>query len=116
MNEWTLVYYETGRGDQPVRSFLDKLSSQERARVLDALDDLVEFGTALSMPDVRAMQGTPLWELRIRGRIQHRVFYVSMQGRRLLLLHAFTKKTQKTPSREIQTALRRLAEYQERSR
>lgn len=115
MSEWELVYYETNRGDKPVKVFLDMLSSRERARVVDALDDLEEFGTELRMPRVRPIHDTPLWELRVRGRIQHRVFYVAIRERRLLLLHAFTKKTQKTPPREFTTALRRLADYEDRN-
>lgn len=112
MDRWTLIYFETRRGDAPVRDYLDRLPSRERARVVDALDDLEEFGTSLTMPQVRLIQGTPLWELRVRGRIQHRVFYITITDRRILLLHAFTKKSQRTPPREIQTALGRLAEYQ----
>lgn len=112
MKAWTLIYFETRRGDAPVRDYLDELPSRERARVADALDDLEEFGTSLTMPQVRPLQGTPLWEVRVRGRIQHRVFYVMIEERRILLLHAFTKKSQRTPAREIQTALGRLAEFQ----
>lgn len=115
MSDWELVYYETIRGEQPVKEFLDTLSSRERARVADALDDLEAFGTELRMPQVRSIQDTPLWELRVRGRIQHRVFYVAIRERRMLVLHAFTKKTQKTPAREITTALRRLVDYEGRN-
>jgi phage-related protein len=113
MDRWTLIYFETRRGYAPVRNYLDGLPSRERARVADALDDLEEFGTHLTMPQVRPIQGTPLWELRVRGRIQHRVLYVTIEGRRILLLHAFTKKSQRTPARDIQTAIGRLAEYEE---
>lgn len=112
MESWTLVYYQSRRGTSPIRAYLDQLPSRERARVVDALDDLEEFGTFLGMPHVRPLHGTPLWELRIRGRVQHRVFYVAIQNRRILLLHAFTKKTQRTPTREIQTALSRFIEYE----
>jgi phage-related protein len=37
-----------------------------------------------------------------------------VSGRRFVLLHAFTKKTQKTPAAEIETAKRRMADYLER--
>ncbi|MBI2862941.1 MAG: type II toxin-antitoxin system RelE/ParE family toxin [Chloroflexi bacterium] len=42
--------------------------------------------------------------------------HFAASGRQLVLLHAFTKKTQKTPPAEIDTAMRRMADYQERMR
>jgi phage-related protein len=52
-----------------------------------------------------------LWELRVTGSLQHRVFYFAASGRTLVLLHAFAKKTPKTPSTELETAKRRMTEY-----
>lgn len=75
MSDWNLVYYETNRGDKPVEEFLDRLSSHERARVVDALDDLEEFGTDLTMPKVRPIHDTRLWEIRVRDRIQNIAFF-----------------------------------------
>lgn len=69
---------------------------------------------SLGAPHVRSI-GAKLWELRTGGRTQHRVFYFAASGKRLVLLHAFTKKTQKTPRAEIETAMRRMADYQERT-
>jgi phage-related protein len=67
----------------------------------------------LGAPKVKHLQGK-LWELRSRGRVQHRVLYVAIVERRLLILHAFTKKTPRTPPQEIQTALARWQDYQAR--
>ena len=51
-----------------------------------------------------------LWELRITGRDGiSRVIYATLIGRRVMLLRAFVKKTQKTPSAELDLARRRLA-------
>ncbi|MDI3342086.1 MAG: type II toxin-antitoxin system RelE/ParE family toxin [Sphaerobacter sp.] len=55
-----------------------------------------------------------IWELRITGRIHHRVLYVTVTGRRIVALHAFTKKRMRAPDREIETAERRLADWRER--
>lgn len=79
-----------------------------------ALTMLERLGVQLGMPHARHVVGTGLWELRIRGGTQHRVFYVAVEGQTLLLLHAFSKKTEKTPASEIRTAQRRLADYHER--
>jgi phage-related protein len=91
------------------------LNDVEAAQVLRELRHLQTAGTDLGMPHVRRMQGTELWELRIRGRVQHRIFYVALQGRRMLLLHSFAKKSHATPLREIATAESRLLDYRRRN-
>lgn len=114
MTEWELVYYAAPRGRCPVREYLDGLSAREAARVTFDLDLLEEFGLALRAPHVRNIRGK-LWELRTGGRIQHRVLYAAASEKRLVLLHAFTKKTPRTPVGDIAVAERRLADYLERS-
>jgi len=65
---------------------------------------------ALIMPLARPLEG-PLWELRAAGKDGiARGLYVAMRGRRVVLLRFFVKKTQRTPRREIETALARLRE------
>lgn len=100
-------------GRSPVREYLDGLNATEAAKVLIDLDLLAEFGLDLGMPHVRPLRGK-VWELRSIGRIQHRVLYAAVRGHRLVLLHAFSKKTQATPAREIDLAERRFADYQAR--
>ena len=114
MEPWSLEYYETTRGNSPVAEFLDSLSSEDAACVTKELDLLEELGLALSGQHVKRIQGSRLWELRVRGKNDYRVFYVAITGRRLLLLHGFSKKTRKTPRREILVAEQRLADYNER--
>lgn len=60
-----------------------------------------EFGPMLRLPHSRAM-GAGLFELRPRSRSGiGRAFYCFVTGRRVVILHAFVKKTQKTPDKEI---------------
>lgn len=113
MSNWDLVFYATPAGRSPVREYVDSLAADEAARLTDDLSLLAEFGLGLGMPHVRPVRGK-LWELRSRGRLQHRVLYVAVRGRQIVLLHAFSKKTSKTPSAEIAVAERRFADYQER--
>jgi phage-related protein len=111
---WEIVFYESASGRAPVREYIDALSTSDAARVAVGLRLLAQSGTALGMPHVRPVVGTELWELRIRGRVQHRVLYLAVSGRRMLLLHAFEKKTDETPARAIETALHRLADHRRR--
>ena len=74
---------------------------------------LAEYGPSLRLPHSRAF-GDGLFELRPRGRVGiGRAFYCFMVGKRIVVLHAFIKKTQQTPDRELKLARRRLKELQD---
>ena len=74
---------------------------------------LAEYGPSLRLPHSRAF-GDGLFELRPRGRVGiGRAFYYFMVGKRIVVLHAFIKKTQQTPDRELKLARRRLKELQD---
>ena len=61
-------------------------------------------------PHVKHLQGL-IWEMRMRGRDGiSRALYVTAVGRRVIIVRVFVKKTQKTPSREIDLALSRAKE------
>jgi phage-related protein len=61
-------------------------------------------------PYVKHLEG-PVWEMRMKGRDGiARAAYVTASSRRIVVVHVFAKKTQKTPRREIETALRRAQE------
>jgi phage-related protein len=69
---------------------------------------LSNWGERLGEPYAKKIKNTPLWELRIAvARKAHRIFYIAWTGKRFILLHAFTKKQQKTPAKEIKVALQR---------
>jgi phage-related protein len=79
------------------------------ARIVELL---MEFGPNLRMPHSRAMGGG-LFELRPRGREGiGRVFYCFVIGRRVVILHAFVKKTTETPEQELKIAKKRMKEVQ----
>lgn len=60
------------------------------------------------MPHTRAMGGG-LFELRLKAAEGiARVFYCTMIGRRIVFLHQFVKKTDKTPTRELRIARQRM--------
>lgn len=61
-------------------------------------------------PYVKHLEG-PLWEMRMKGKDGiARAAYVTATGQRVVVVHVFGKKTQKTPRREIETALKRAKE------
>ena len=73
---------------------------------------LMEHGPCLRLPHSRAF-GDGLFELRPRGKSGiGRAFYCFLLGRRVVVLHAFIKKTQQTPDKELKLARNRLKELQ----
>ena len=77
------------------------------ARIVELL---VEFGPHLRMPHSCALGGG-LFELRPRSSEGiGRAFYCFVMNRRIVILHAFIKKTQETPERELKLARRRMKE------
>ena len=71
---------------------------------------LIEFGPMLKMPHSRPL-GDGLFELRPRGPEGiGRAVYCFLVGQRVVVLHAFVKKTQATPERDLKLARRRMKE------
>ncbi len=71
---------------------------------------LAEYGPSLRLPHSRAM-GEGLFELRPRGKSGiGRAFYCFLIGRRVVVVHAFIKKTQQTPDKELKLARKRMKE------
>jgi phage-related protein len=77
------------------------------------VDLLIEFGPGLRMPYSRAM-GAGLFELRPRGRDGvGRALYCFVTGQKVVILHAFVKKTQQAPQRELRIARKRMKEVRD---
>ena len=112
---WKIKYYETPTGSSPVFDFINTLAPKAQAKVANTFELLKEFGLAIGRSHTKKIARTPIWELRILGQDNLRIFYIVETGKTFLLLHGFAKKTQKTPKREIQTAIKRLEEYKSRS-
>ena len=111
--KWSIEYYVAENGKSPVRDFIDSLSAESKAKFIFIADLLTEYGLNVREPYVKPITGSrKLFEIRIKDRQNiHRIFYFAFTGRKLVLLHGFTKKTEKTPSREIEIAQTRMNEY-----
>jgi len=114
MTRMILIFYSDGRGNEPVREFLDQLSKPAREKTVRAITPLVEFGLGSHILNTKKLIGTPLWEVRVLGKDSIRVVYAIAIANRVLILHGFIKKSQKTPSRQISLALKRLRDWNSR--
>lgn len=105
--DYRIVYYVDEKGREPVRDYLSDLSNKERMKIDAYLKLLKEHQGYLDEPYARHIAGK-VRELRVDfARSRHRIFYFTALGQRIILLHAFFKKTPKTPDREIEKALER---------
>jgi len=109
-----VIYYKDSLGKNPVSDFLDSLRESQQTKLLRVINYIKIYGLQSVIPHVKKVIGAPFWEIRILGKDNVRIFYVVIQGDVVLLPHGFTKKTQKTSSRDISVALKRLEEYRSR--
>ena len=102
-------FYATENGSQPCRDFLLSLSKDDR-REVGADIFAVQTGFPMGLPLCKKME-SDLWEIRsaITDGIC-RIFF-TVDGGKIILLHGFKKKTQKTPPEEISVARNRLKDY-----
>lgn len=109
MKRLPAAFYQLASGREPVREWLKLLPEADRKIVGEDIKD-VEFSWPIGMPLCRAL-GKGLWEVRSElsgGRIARVIFCV--HDGRMVLLHAFIKKTQKTPPAELELAQKRRKE------
>lgn len=115
-NEWIVVFYVDENGFSSVREFLQSLDIKTQARFAWSIEQLRIRNVKAQEPLVRHLDGK-LWELREESSTNiYRLLYFFFSGRRIVFLHGFQKKTQKTPRREIEIALQRMDNFTQRQR
>jgi phage-related protein len=97
--------------DARVRDELEALPAEMRARFRRIVELIQGHGLErMHEPYVKHLEG-PLWEMRMKGKDGiSRAIYVTVRGRRVVVVRVFIKKAQKTPRREIDLALERAKE------
>ena len=109
MKRLPAAFYQSSSGREPVREWLKALAIEDRKIIGEDIKD-VEFSWPIGMPLCRPL-GRGLWEVRsdlTQNRIA-RVLFCIHDGR-MVLLHSFIKKTQKTPDDDLELAIRRKKE------
>lgn len=92
--------------DGRLKKFIAGLAKTPKTRALHTIDLLIELGNKLGMPHSKRINKR-LFELRTKGKPSIRIFYEFM-NRKAYLIHGFVKKSQKTPKKEIDTAMNRV--------
>ena len=104
-------YYEKSDGTYPAEEFILEQDFKMQAKLFMALEFLEERGPMLREPFSKPL-GEGIFEIRAKqGSDISRVLYFFVVGKKVILTNGFVKKTQKTPSREIEKAKKYRAEY-----
>ena len=103
---WEVKFFKTNRGEFPVKVFIKEQDEVSYSKLLHSINLLTGNGPYLKPPYVKKIQNN-LYELRVSGKIQIRIFY-TFYGNTYYLIHAFKKKSQKTPIKELRIAIDRL--------
>jgi phage-related protein len=113
--DFTVEFYETEAGKCPVREFLDELKASDP-------DDFAAVVAGLAKLRSRQYHREPLskaigdglFELRHVGKLNTRVLWFFMKGRRIVLVHGIRNKGQAIPARDLATARERMHDWQRR--
>lgn len=90
---------------EEVEEFIDSLDESAIPKVLRTIDLLEYFGYKLGMPHSKKIKAD-IYELRVRGEREIRFFY-TFGGHRIILFHAFVKKTREIPLKEMNKAIKK---------
>lgn len=104
-------FYRSSTGREPVREWLKEQTDVDRRTIGEDVKD-VEFAWPLGLPLVGSL-GKGLWEVRSSlpsNRIARVIFCIA--AGQMILLHAFIKKTQKTPTQDMALAIKRMQEIE----
>lgn len=105
--------WQVGFLDEETKAALDALPLDIRASFQRIVELIQAHGLErVREPYLKHLEG-PLWEMRMKGRSGiARAICVTATGMRIVVVHVFTKKTQKTPRSEIKQALKKAREVQ----
>ncbi len=110
-----IIFYRTAQKECPMLDFLNGLDVKMRAKVVRTVNLLRDNGRELREPYSKALS-EGIFELRIKvGSDISRVLYFFFAGNKIILTNGFIKKTQKTPTAEIDRAKRYRADYLSRT-
>lgn len=117
---YTVEFYEDINGNSEVRDYIEQLVQHSitdknarinKNKIFTYIKALQEYGTRIGSPIVKHITGD-LWELRP---LSNRIFFFYWKDNKFVLVHHFMKKSQKTPEKEIATAMRNIKDWIERN-
>ena len=115
--EFTVEFYESVNGQSPLQDFLDALKSSDPGDFAAVMAGLAKLrNRQYHRPPLSKALGHGLFELRHVGKLNTRVFWFFMQGRRIVAVHGIRNKGQAVPARDLETARGRMRDWLERDK
>ena len=113
MNNFGVNFYETSSGRKIISDFINSFSHVQITKIHNDLDLLKDYGLKLlNTPLVKKIYKKPsIYELRIKTKVEIRLLFYFHKPKNFVVLHGFIKKTNKTPRKDIELALKRLREF-----
>jgi phage-related protein len=113
--EFSIEFYENKEGKCPVREFLDDLKASDPDDFAAVMAGLAKLrNRQYHRPPLSKPIGSGLLELRHAGKLNTRILYFFMKGRRIIAVHGIRNKAWEIPVRERKEALIRMNEWLER--
>jgi len=114
--DFTVEFYETAMGKCPVREFLEKLKTSNPNDFAAVLAGLAKLRNRqyYREPFSKAV-GDGLFELRHVGKLNTRVLWFFVKGRRIVAVHGLRNKGQAIPARDLEVARERMTDWLERA-
>lgn len=114
--EFTVEFYETESGRCPVREFLDELKASDPDDFAAVLAGLAKLrNRQYHREPLSKALGQGLFELRHVGKLNTRILWFFMIGRKIVLVHGIRNKGRAIPSRDLATAQERMRDWQRRA-
>lgn len=111
---YNIKFYQSENGKEPVREFIDGLDTKMKAKVVREITLLRDNGRELREPHCKYID-KGIFELRIKFSSNiSRIFYFFYVDNNIILTNGFIKKTQKTPIREIDRAIKYKVDFERR--
>ena len=113
---FNVEYYEDSTGHYPVEAFILSQSIKMQAKIFRTIELLENYGNTLREPYSKHLDDG-IFELRIKlGTETTRILYFFVINKTIILTNGFTKKTDKTPAKELLLAKQRRDAYYLRMR
>ena len=113
--DFTVEFYETEAGACPVREFLDDLKDSDPDDFAVVVAGLAKLrNSQYHREPLSKALGDGLFELRHIGKLNTRVLWSFMKGRRIVVLHGIRNKGQGIPARDLVTARERMRDWRKR--
>ena len=113
--EFTIEFYETENGGSPVQVFLDDLKRSDPGDFAAVLAGLAKLrNRQYHREPLSKALGNGLFELRHVGKLNTRVLWFFVKGRRIIAVHGLRNKGQAIPARDLKTARDRIEDWQKR--